>query len=296
MIIALCGRKGSGKTELAKYCKEEYDAEIISFGTALKELTVKLLGYKNIDELNEHKNEKNLFNINPDSNFIRIINEDTGIDMKIIYDFLNKKTFTNIREILQIIGTELIRKCNPNWHVKKLVEKLRNIDYNNKLVIVDDCRFLNEKNTLEHFGANFYFIIRPLLTNVSNHISETELKWYNFYRNEIIINDKDIEFLKKWWKYEIDRLINKQYKEYNEIISEYISDKFDGNSYSFMDSTNKENKLAANRIIENVMVNEKGIISTNGDELIEKIIFGNYKNDISNVYNPFIIENLKSFL
>lgn len=174
-IIGLAGRKQSGKSELASVCIENFEnVSVFSFGNALKNLCAELLNIT-YDELNEIKNIPNKFSIAPDIRWVRIINKRTNIDEKSIRETINGTTFTSVRMMLQIIGTNLIRKFEPNWHVDTLVSEIKEYQSTDKIIIVDDCRFPNEKKALEELGADVYFILRPTNMNVSNHDSETGL-------------------------------------------------------------------------------------------------------------------------
>jgi hypothetical protein len=102
-----------------------------------------------------------------------------------------------IRQLLQIIGTDLIRVYNPQWHIQNLRTKMNNIkenssNVNNIKFCIPDLRFLNEKQFIENLNGTCYVIIRPYATNVtiSNHVSETQLNW-SYFGNNIIINDGD---------------------------------------------------------------------------------------------------------
>ena len=96
----------------------------------------------------------------------------------------SKVKFKTVRQLLQFIGTDLIRKYNTNWHVnriRKMIDK-------NKNYVFDDVRFKNELNLVKELGGECWFIIRPIINNVSNHESETSLTWRDF-GNKIIINN-----------------------------------------------------------------------------------------------------------
>ena len=68
---------------------------------------------------------------------------------------------------------------------------------NEQKYVIDDVRFPNERKMIEELGGTCWFIIRPKLDNVSNHLSETALKWQEF--ENIIVNDKSLEYLKYRW-------------------------------------------------------------------------------------------------
>ena len=190
-IIGLAGRKESGKTELALICNE-YGYKTISFATPLKTLIANLLGIT-IKQVNELKNANNTYVLqNMDLMFL---SKETNIPLEIVKEKCGEKSFKNTRELMQYIGTDLIREYNPDWHVDKTKETIL-LNKEQKYVI-DDVRFPNERKMIEELGGTCWFIIRPKLDNVSNHLSETALKWQEF--ENIIVNDKSLEYLKYRW-------------------------------------------------------------------------------------------------
>jgi hypothetical protein len=219
-VISFSGRKQCGKTVLANICKR-YGYEIINFADPMKELICEILNISR-HELEEKK--------------------DTYMDIKLTYENLQylmiktqidsnlyeKTEFISIREMLQTIGTNVIRKYNCNWHINKIRQRM---DINKKYCF-GDTRFNNEKNFLEELDAECWFIIRPEsifnINTTTNHISETELKWSDFNRN-IIINDGKLEdMINRWERYlEIheNENINMKQKRLNETNMKLIRKK-----------------------------------------------------------------------
>ena len=75
-------------------------------------------------------------------------------ETQIPYDFIEEKLLgkrlNTVRDMLQYIGTNVIREYNPNWHVDKLREMIKpNTNY-----VFEDTRFPNEKKMLEELGAD----------------------------------------------------------------------------------------------------------------------------------------------
>lgn len=186
LIVSFSGRKSSGKSECAKYLKKK-GFIILNFADALKELLCKLLNIT-IFDLEIYKNTYNIVFTLHDYEFNQLATE-----LEIPYEdvhnvFLNFEnpdhiygTYT-IRELLQIIGTDLIRKHKPDWHITILKNKM-DLSSGNKYCIAD-TRFLNEKKFIESINGILFFIIRPDKNiDVSNHISEIELNWTHFSKN-----------------------------------------------------------------------------------------------------------------
>ena len=153
---------------------------------------------------------------------------DCGIsdeDVKIISDRTNiyfedvkrecdaKKTWYDVRDMLQFVGTNIIRKYNPNWHIEKLVENINNSKKD--IVCIDDVRFPNERKAVEDLGGKVFFIVRPQTETMTNHAAETSLKWFDFDHNSVIINDVDeitlkdnfIEAFKDKWAWNTENRI-----------------------------------------------------------------------------------------
>lgn len=188
-IIAFAGRKRSGKTTFAGVVKSYYpDAKIYSFAGALKGLCASILDIS-LFRLNDLKNNNGeiYVDIAKDTNIQDIIANETGTysyDIKQIVSEM--KPVTTVRELLQVVGTNIIRQLCPDWHVRKLEDRLK--AEKPELAVIDDVRFPNEKEALEYMGARLFFVCRPDDFNVSNHPSETSLTWHDFTTDDIIVN------------------------------------------------------------------------------------------------------------
>jgi hypothetical protein len=192
-IISFSGRKESGKTELANICTE-FGYEKKSFATALKELVRDILGFDSIEDLNSMKLMH--IGVSLDSSKISKISEKTGIEYEFIDEVGKKITEDSTgRDWLQIIGTDIIRAKNPEWHVNKTLETIQE----GHKYVFDDTRFENELKALRNIGAECWFIIRNKTDNISNHISETSLGYQDFNYN-VIVNNITLETFRKRWK------------------------------------------------------------------------------------------------
>lgn len=191
-IIAFSGRLGSGKTELASIC-EQYGYKKLYFALPLKQLCADLLDVS-IDELNILKRNNTPINVTVGKDWVDIIHETTNIPFDNVNKMIGGKTIQTVRELLQVVGTDVIRTYNPHWHVQQIKSM---IDPNEKYVI-DDVRFPNEKEMVESLNGVCWYVIRPILSNVSNHESETALEWRQF--DNIIVNNKRLPYLKYHWE------------------------------------------------------------------------------------------------
>lgn len=214
MILGFAGRLRSGKTELAKVC-QEHGYEIMSFATPLKELCADLLSVT-IDELNSLKNNCTKINILINNELCEKISKETDIPIDIVEDVSLGKVIADAREMLQFIGTDLIRKYNEDWHVNKIKERLDK----DKNYVFDDVRFKNEKKMIESLGGDCWFVIRPQIDVLSNHESEISIKWKDCF-NKIIINDGTLECLKFKWENFLDNYsstVSHRDEEFNRIL------------------------------------------------------------------------------
>ena len=201
-IVSISGRKSSGKSACASEL-QKIGYSILNVADALKDLIRKVL-FISKDTLEENKNNPDLV-FTLDNFQVYLLSTELGIHHETIQSVLFVHPKLTIRCLLQLLGTELIRSFNPNWHLEKLKQSIQRIQSIQQLQLTDqnckicipDVRFKNElefiKNELK--GDSFY-IIRPQLqeTNISNHISETELNWTHF-GNNVILNDCTLERL-----------------------------------------------------------------------------------------------------
>ena len=214
MVIGLCGRLGSGKTELSKIC-EKYGYQKLYFALPLKQLCADILDIS-IDELNKAKIENTPIELTINDDICGILSTETEIPLDITKELCNGKYIHTVREMLQFIGTDYIRKYNKNWHVNKIHEMIdENINY-----VLDDVRFPNEKKLIDDLGGDCWFVVRPKLDNISNHESETSITWKDCW-NKVIINNTTLqELLFKWDMFmeNYERSCELREAEFNKIL------------------------------------------------------------------------------
>jgi len=192
MIIGFAGRCRSGKTVLSEVC-EKYGYQRLSFALPLKQLCADILDIS-IDELNRAKNENIPIEITIGKDICEILSEETNIPIETTTEICDGKYLHTVRDMLQFIGTDYIRKYNSDWHVNKIKEMIKNdVNY-----VIDDVRFPNEKRMIEELGGDCWFVTRTTLDNVSNHESETSITWKDCM-NKVIVNNSTLnELLFKW--------------------------------------------------------------------------------------------------
>lgn len=104
------------------------------------------------------------------------------------------------RTLLQYIGTDVIGTKRPGYWVMFIVDLLRLFENEWDYVIIPDCRYPIEVNTMEkNFETILLRVERPNFDNglteaQKNHPSEVDMDNYNF--DYLIYNDSDIKSLK----------------------------------------------------------------------------------------------------
>ena len=308
-IIAFAGRKRSGKSMLAKGMREySSNIVIVTIADNLKFLCCKLLN-RTYDELNQMKDDGTIFEVKVDDYWVSTIKRELNISDNIIRKEIGGHIFTNVREVLQIIGTDLIRKYSPDWHIDKTIERINSYG-DDKIIVVDDVRFPNEKRKIEEIGGDVYFIIRPNYWDVSNHPSEIALKYTDFCNNRIIINEYSQEQMVTYFNalYFAEEHIDEN--EYpillcaNPWYSEHVMDittddtAFNLNRQVIIKRVIKQNKGC-------ILFRVKGIITFKSDDadslnMFRRIIMNNRRGSDGcksySVYNPLTNEILKLYL
>lgn len=115
--------------------------------------------------------------------------------MKTFFNWDGKKDDYG-RTLLQHVGTEVIRRQNPNYWVDFIIGILKMFPEEWNYVIIPDTRFPNENDELKNHGFNVVAlrVVRPhfdngLTESQKQHESEIALDNYNFdYK---IINNGD---------------------------------------------------------------------------------------------------------
>ena len=307
-IIAFAGRKRSGKGMLAKGMREySPNVVIIAVADSLKLLCCKLLKIT-YDELTQMKDDGTTFEAKVDDYWVSTIKHEVKISDNIIRNEIGGRVFTNVREVLQIIGTDLIRKYSPDWHIDKTIERIKSYG-DDKIVVVEDVRFPNEKRRIEEIGGDVYFMIRPNYWDVSNHPSEKALKYTDFCDNRIIINEYSKEQMIEYFNalYFTDEYINENecpiLLSANPWYSEHV---MDITTNDFATRLNRQNIIK--KVIEQnkgrALFREKGIITFKSDDadsltLFRRIIMvgcEGYGCESYSIYNPLTNEILKLYL
>jgi hypothetical protein len=303
-IISFSGRKGSGKSLLTLYLKNKYNYKIINFADELKNLICNILNisFHDLESKKDQLNDQlqNFINNNLES-ICDLLHNEICVEKDIIKQILLSQKISSIRTLLQLIGTDLIRYYNPEWHINKIKQKLNHNEY----YCFGDTRFINEKAFIESLNGTCWFIIRPDNLNISNHISEINLRWSDF-KNNILINDTDKDTFELNFenalKYSNENVFIK-YKDtfniyrfhdiphayiYNLFLSYGVFEKENNQFYFTLKNCKNKDHFVFRKFLEtNVFVYQK-YNEFNVSECNE----GDY---VLKCKNPFIIENMKLY-
>jgi hypothetical protein len=183
MIISISGRKLSGKTTLANEAIKKGFIKI-SFADKLKRITSELIECP-VEDLSDPTKKEEKFNA--PLHWLDLKDKlEKILDLSLPNDIKNE-LLESKRDVLQFIGTEVLRKIDSEYHVNSLKEQIET----NKNYVTDDCRFLNEFQLLSSLGAVSILVIRPSHMVYSNHESETALN--RKYFKKIIKNSQSKE-------------------------------------------------------------------------------------------------------
>lgn len=199
-IVAFAGRARSGKSLCSNILKEHRNATVLTIASYLKKLCLNLIHLDDrysdmtLEEMNKMKDKKVILNLITNHLWSELISMETGIDIDLIEEkIINYPIIKDIRELLQVIGTDIIRVYYPDWHIDCLINELHTLP-EDAVVTIDDVRFPNELEKIEKEGGEVFFVVRPeTFYESSNHPSETSLSWKMMKDGDhVIINDMGI--------------------------------------------------------------------------------------------------------
>jgi dephospho-CoA kinase len=183
MIIGLCGKKRSGKNEIAKYLSNKLNIPIYSFADPLKDLVFEVSGLTDSDKENDELYEGKNFNIFPIKKELKKYKYDKLTEHEI--DSLKAIEYFKISEIyrhlLQYIGTNIFRNRNEYHWINLFKNKFTYNDIYNGSFIISDIRFINEYMFINSLPESKCIKITRNFNNFNdNHISENEIDKIRF--------------------------------------------------------------------------------------------------------------------
>lgn len=199
MLITLSGQKRCGKSTVAKILTTKFGFKEIALADPLRELCSKVFDVPLSIFLSDDLKEKQ-FEIPVQLTAERIAHISAIIEsewgMSVSREQFDKMTeftdhvFANPRQILQIVGTEIIRgSIDDNIFLKLANKRIERLESN---VVVSDVRFEVEQQWAKNKGAKMLLIKRPNLNiKKDSHRSENELTNEEIY-DTIITNDMDL--------------------------------------------------------------------------------------------------------
>jgi len=225
IIIAISGRKGSGKNTLSKsirewYCRSYHNSSFLtqimdeytfecSFADNLKEFCIDTLGltYEQCYGTDEEKNTPTQYNWESAPNFLRwkfadetakcmVSNGATQDELMEKYrTVLSSKAehtyhrgYMTGRDIMQIFGTDLIRQTFGNVWAEATIRLIKR--RNKTLSVITDNRFPNEINAvLQEPGGYIIRLTRSPWGTDDPHPSESALDNYIWNRPKCFVLD-----------------------------------------------------------------------------------------------------------
>lgn len=193
-LVGFCGRKRSGKTMMANICAEECDGVVMAFADPLKGLVCRILGISDVRLKELKESGEDIGQAQPEI-MADTISRETGIPSQDIRTELDKHSLNTVRDYLQVIGTDIIRKYDKDWHVREAMKQIISAMREGTDVFIDDVRFPNERAAIEDNNGECFFVVRPDCDEISSHESEMSLSWQMFDYGHIIVNDRDVKNL-----------------------------------------------------------------------------------------------------
>jgi len=184
-IIGLGGKSLSGKTTIGNYLSEiltdqGHSAKIYHFADVLKESCAVLFGFDPSLCYTEEGKGSELSISRGYFKFLADVEKYPELD-------LEKKL--TIRELLQFIGTDLIRNnLNPDIWADTTIRKIQRENYD--IALICDVRFPNELDVINKYGTSI-----RLTRTIKNdrHVSETALDNYVSSFTHVIRNHLQTE-------------------------------------------------------------------------------------------------------
>lgn len=180
VILGLVGRKRVGKDTFAGRLVSEYGFTRLAFADNVRQAALDL---DPIVDVVPWRDEFEPRDFGADVVHLSMLVEAEGWELA--------KERPEVRRVLQRFGTETIRKLDPDFWVRPVMEQAIRLVKEGRPVVITDVRFLNEAKAVERASGALIRIVRPGLDDRDTHASETELdrRWCDF----VLMNDGTLE-------------------------------------------------------------------------------------------------------
>lgn len=277
MLLGLSGKSHSGKDTVADVLVNKFGFKKFSFASPLKEMCSKAfnvpLNYFYDVDLKDKKG--NFIVVGRSSSVSKLFSEIRSHGFRIskdakkgISDMIIDRPFLTPRELLQYVGTDVLRKhiSDDIW----LTITMRMANEIPQNVVIPDCRFINELEAIKNNSGIIGKVIRPGVTNENarSHVSEKEL---NIDFDIIFDNSCPLgafqEQIELWYTFDLQlkltqnrRRMRQKYKKYNvkeptKTTKNHIIDE----QRKTIRKLVKENKRLRNQVYDLTKVVEKNI-------------------------------------
>jgi len=196
-IIGLAGKMRSGKGLLANWLNEEYGYSYFEVADAIKNICVDILDLDNREQLDILKNNYRKIGMHFTESLCERFAKECNISAEFFKKKMLGKDIQTVRELLQVIGTDVLRAYDPNWHINRLMDEVMPVVKDGGGAVIADVRFPNEKLAIEGIGGKVYYVKPYAEADKSEHISENSLSESDFNEMYIINNDLDEKALIK---------------------------------------------------------------------------------------------------
>ena len=216
MLVAIAGKKGSGKNTLARMLRELIPGAVeLAFADPMKDFVAQVYDWP------REKLEDLTFKETPDQRYVRLTRQDIidlewndkidawheaqedGVSLVQHLDLTEAEysdwvqsgeVHLTPRRALQWLGTEFGRRCYANTWVDLALRRVAELERTHPLVIVTDCRYENESRAVLAAGGYVVKVIRPGLPSTDTHASEREIDLLPW--SFIVTNDEDLALLR----------------------------------------------------------------------------------------------------
>lgn len=209
IIVAFTGEAGSGKDTCGEVLIKNHGFKKLSFAGPLKQLlsdtfNIPISSFE--DRVLKDQLHESLLTLSTDILNILLNNLDklhkVEYDKKTIIDKFAGTNIKSIRQLMQLVGTEVVRThISGNYWIDLLQKKIEESDSN---VVITDVRLNNEKAMLKKLKALIIRVKRPGYENKSSHASENEFGEDSEYAVVVQNNGCRVALQSEidlWWTY-----------------------------------------------------------------------------------------------